>query len=149
MKKIVIASIIALAATAASALEIGVTVAQDYAGTNRTASGVTLSEKFGAVTATGGFERTTFGPSNQDRYSVVGSYNVVTFGPATFAVSAGGAYLDNQVGENGYAALVGATVSVPVTKAVTASVGITNQRGQDRVQMFDGNRVAAGLKYSF
>ena len=149
MKKIVIASIIALAATAASALEIGVTASQDYASANRTAGGVTLGEKFGDVTATVGFSRTATGVTNQDRYSLVGSYDVAKFGPVTIAAQAGSAYLNNQVGESGYAVSVGASASVPVTKSVTATLSVANQRGQDRVQASDGNSVSAALKYSF
>ena len=149
MKKIVIASIIALTAFTASALEVGVTASQVYASANRTAGGVTLGEKFGDVTATVGFSRTATGVTNQDRYSLVGSYDLVKFGPVTLAAQAGGAYLNNQVGQNGYAVQVGASASVPVAKNVTATLSVANQRGQDRVQASDGNSVTAALKYSF
>ena len=149
MKKFAIATMIALAASAASALEVGVTTARDYAGTNRNATGVTVGEKFGAVTVTAGFDRATLGATDQDRYSLVAGYNVAKLGPVSVAVKGGAAYLNNQTGQDGYAALIGVGASVPVTKQVSLTVDATRQYGQDRVNSFDGNRVTAGVKYSF
>jgi hypothetical protein len=149
MKKFAIATMIALAATAASALEVGVTTARDYAGTDRNATGVTVGEKFGAVTVTAGFDRTTLGANDQDRYNLVAGYNVAKLGPVTVAVKGGAAYLNNQTGQDGYAALIGVGASLPVSKKVALTVDATRQYGQDRVNSFDGNRVTAGVKYSF
>ena len=60
MKKFAIASLIALAATAASALEVGVTATRDYSGEpNRNGAGLTVGQKYGAVGVTAGFERFT------------------------------------------------------------------------------------------
>ena len=80
MKKIAIASLIALLAASASALEIGVTVGNNYAknsasrahepiigpmqwsnGTDRTEYGITVGEKFGKVGITAGFARSNGG----------------------------------------------------------------------------------------
>jgi hypothetical protein len=149
MKKIAIATVSALAATAASALEVGVTTARDYAGDNRNAAGITVGQKFGAVYMTAGFDRATLGTNDQDRYSVVAGVNVAKLGPVTVGVRAGGAYLNNQTGADGYAAVVGVGASVPVTKQVSLTVDVTRQYGQDRVQSFDGDRVTAGVKYRF
>ena len=149
MKKFAIATAIALAATAASALEVGVTTARDYAGDNRNAAGFTIGQKFGAVSMTAGFDRATLGTNDQDRYSVVAGVDVAKLGPVTVGARAGGAYLNNQTGADGYAAVVGVGASVPVTKQVSLTVDVTRQYGQDRVQSFDGNRVTAGLKYRF
>lgn len=149
MKKFAIATAIALAATAASALEVGVTTARDYAGDNRNAAGFTVGQKFGAVTMTAGFDRATLGANDQDRYSVVAGVDVAKLGPVTVGVRAGGAYLNNQTGADGYAAVVGVGASLPVTKAVSLTVDVTRQYGQDRVQGFDGDRVTAGVKYRF
>lgn len=149
MKKFAIATAIALAATAASALEVGVITARDYASNNRNATGVTVGEKFGAVSMTAGFDRATLGANDQDRYSVVAGVDVAKLGPVTVGVRAGGAYLNNQTSADGYAALVGVGASVAVTKTVSLTVDATRQYGQDRVQGFDGNRVTAGIKYRF
>jgi hypothetical protein len=76
MKKIAIASLIALAATTASALEVGVTTTREYIGTNSNGAGITVGEKFGKVGVTAGFERFTAGTNDQDRYSLVAGYDV-------------------------------------------------------------------------
>ncbi len=150
MKKIAIATIIALAAGAASALELGVTAARDYSGAeNQNGFGVTVGDKAGKLGGALGFQRFDRGTNDYDRYSLTGSYDVANIGPATVAVKAGGVYLRPEVGQTGYALTVGAGVSVPVTKAVSFGVDLTRQYGQDRVAQFDGNMVTAGLKVSF
>ena len=151
MKKIAIATIIALAAGAASALELGVTAARDYAGNNQNGFGVTVGDKAGKLGGALGFQRFDRGVAadDYDRYSLTGSYDVANIGPATVAVKAGGAYLRPTVGQDGFALAVGAGVSVPLTKAVSVGVDVTRQYGQDRVSRFDGNMVTAGLKVTF
>ena len=67
----------------------------------------------------------------------------------TVAVKGGAAYLNNQTGQDGYAALVGVGASLPVAKKVALTLDATRQIGQDRVNSFDGNRVTAGVKFSF
>lgn len=149
MKKIAIASLIALAATTASALEVGVTATRDHAGTDRTFGGITVSETYGKFTATAGVERTYAGDNDQNRFSLVGGYNVAKFGPVTLTPTVGAVLLDNQVGQNGYAMTVGLGASMPVTKQVTLGVNVARQYGQSRVEQFDGNRVTVGLRYKF
>ena len=149
MKKLAIASLIALAATAASALEIGVQATRDYAGTNRNSGGITLGDTFRGVDITAGLERSTKGDNDQTRYSLVAGYDLVKLGSVTVSPTVGVAYLDNQVGYNGYAMTVGVGASLPLTKQVSVTADIACQYGQDRVQSFDGNRVTVGLKYKF
>ncbi len=149
MKKIVLATALVLAATAASAVEVGVTATRDYSGDNRNFGGITLGQKYGAVGVTAGFERTTVGGNDQNRWSLVGGYDVAKLGPVTVTPRLGVAYLDNQTGSNGYAATVGLGASVPVTKQVSVGLAVDRQYGQDRVDQFDGNRVTAAVKYSF
>jgi len=149
MKKIAIASLLALAAISASAVEVGVTAARDYAGADRDAYGVTIGQSFGAVGVTAGFDRATKGANNQDRYTVVGSYNVAKFGPATVAVNAGGAYLNNQTGTDGYALVAGVGISIPVASKVSLGLDYTRQEGQKRVDAFNGDRLTASVKYAF
>ena len=150
MKKIAIASLIALAATAASALEVGVTTTRDYSGAeNRNGGGITLGQTYGANTVTAGFERFTAGRNDQDRFSLVVGREVARIKTASFAVKGGVAYLNNQTGQDGYAMTVGAGVSVPLTKQVSFGLDVARQYGQERVQTFDGNRVTAGLNYRF
>jgi hypothetical protein len=149
MKKLAIATALVLAAGAASALELGVTATRDYAGDNRNYGGVTLGQSFGNFNATVGAERSSVGSNDQNRYSVVGGYDLFKLGPVTVTPRVGVAYLDNQVGQDGYAATVGVGATVPVTKQVSVGLAVDRQYGQDRVNQFDGNRVTAAVKYRF
>jgi opacity protein-like surface antigen len=149
MKKIVLASVLALAATAASAFEIGVTATRDYSGSDRNFGGVTLGQSFGKLNATIGAERSSVGDNDQNRFSLVGGYDLVKLGPVTVTPRLGVAYLNNQISDNGYAMTVGVGASVPVTKQVSVGLAFDRQYGQDRVNQFDGNRVTAAVKYRF
>jgi outer membrane autotransporter protein len=148
MKKLAFA-LLATAALSASAIEVGVVGARDNSSADRTGYGVTVGEKFGPVGLTGGFTRFTQGTNDQDRYSLVASYDVTKVGPATVAVKGGVAYLNNQTTADGYATTVGAGVSVPVAGNLAATVDYAYQIGQKRVDSFNGNQITAGLKYSF
>jgi outer membrane autotransporter protein len=149
MKKIVIASLIALSAVSANALEVGITESRDYAGANRNGVGITVGQTFGRFGATTGIEKFTQGKNDQNRYSLIGSYGVGAVGPSKVSFKGGVAYLDNQRGADGSAWVVGAGVAIPVTTKVSATLDLTRQFGQDRVKSFDGNKVTAGLTYSF
>jgi opacity protein-like surface antigen len=179
MKKILIATAIALSATAASALEVGVTAGKNYAksngtdcgfvvgpstctqGTDRTEYGITVGERFGKVGITAGFAQSNGGSSitqptdgaykdqRQDRYSLVAGYDVAKIAAITITPKLGVAYLDNARDANGYVMTVGAGVSMPVTKQITIGLDVARQYGQDRVNQFDGNRVTVGTTYRF
>jgi hypothetical protein len=149
MKTLAIATVLALSATTASALEVGVTGTRDYAGTDRNFGGITVGESFGKFTATLGAERSTVGEVDQNRFSLVGGYDLFKVGPVTVAPRLGVAYLDNQSGEDGYAATVGVGATVPVTKQVSLGLAVDRQYGQDRVESFDGNRATVSVKYRF
>jgi hypothetical protein len=150
MKKIAIASLIALVAVSASALEVSTTVTRDYSGaTDRNGNGITLGQKYGANTVTAGIERFIAGTNDQDRFSLVVGREVARIKNASIAIKGGAAYLNNQTGQDGYAMTVGAGVSVPLTKQVALGFDVARQYGQDRVQSFDGTRVTAGLNFRF
>ena len=150
MKNILIASILALTAFSASAVEIGVNGSYDFGSpTERPGAGITIGEKFGKFGVTAGFDRYTK-TTDQDKYSLVGSYDVATIAETTVAVKAGAAYLSNTSGiSDGYAVLVGVGVNHPITKAVSLTADYRYQAGQSRVNQFDGSTVALGAKYSF
>jgi outer membrane autotransporter protein len=150
MKKIAIATIIALAAGAASALELSVTAARDYSGANnQNGVGITVGDKAGKLGGAVGFQRFDRGTNTYDRHTLIGSYDVANIGPATVAVRGGAAYIDPKTGSTGLAAVVGAGVSVPLNKTFSVGLDVTRQYGQDRVSQFDGNMVTAGVKMSF
>jgi opacity protein-like surface antigen len=150
MKKIAIATLLALAAVSASAVEIGVNGSYDFGGANdRPGAGITVGQKFDKFGVTAGFDRYTKG-TDQNKWSLVGSYDVATIGKTTVAVKAGAMYIDNtgRVAD-GYAALVGAGVSYPLSKTVALTADYRYQAGQSRVNTFDGSTVLFGAKYSF
>jgi opacity protein-like surface antigen len=179
MKKILIATAIALAATAASALEIGLTTGKNLAKTNgtdcgfvvgpstctqgvdRTEYGITIGEKFGKVGITAGFARSNGGSSItrptdgvykdqvQDRYSLVAGYDVAKISTVTVTPKLGVAYLNNARDTNGYAMTVGLGASMRITKHISLTADYARQYGQDRVNQFDGDRVTAGVTYKF
>ena len=149
MKKAILATVIALAAGTAMAVEVGVTATRDYSGDNRNFGGVTIGQSYGKLNATLGLERSDVGGNDQNRFSLVGGYDVAKLGQITVTPRVGVAYLDNQTGADGYAMTVGVGASVPVTKQVKLGVSVDRQYGQDRVQQFDGNRVTVGATYKF
>jgi len=150
MKKIVMASVIALAAGSASALELGVSATRDYAGaSNRNSVGLSLTHRMGAVGLTAGVDRFIQGQNDQNRYSVVAGYDFVKVRNVTVTPKVGVAYLDNQFGNDGYAVTVGAGVSTPLSKTVALGLDVSRQYGQDRVKASDGNKVTLGVNYKF
>jgi predicted porin len=150
MRKFAIASILALAAMSASAVEIGVNGSYDFgAPTERPGAGITIGEKFGKFGVTAGFDRYTK-TTDQDKYSLVGSYDVATIAKTTVAVKAGAAYISNTGNvADGYAALVGVGASYPINKAVSLTADYRYQAGQSRISQFDGSTVVLGAKYRF
>jgi hypothetical protein len=153
MRKFAIASILALAAVSASAVELGVVATRgDTTGDTRNYAGITLGQSYGKLNATAGFERSTVGTQgDQNRWSLVGGYDVAKVGAVTITPKVGYAYLDNQTAgvSSGSAGTVGVGVSVPVAKKVTVGVDYAYQKGQDRVSQFDGNRVSVSARYAF
>lgn len=148
MKKALLAVVMFGTFGTASATDIGVGLNRDLK-TDRNAYSLTLGQKFGTVGVQAGFERFSKGANDQDRYSLTASYDVAKISTSTVFVKGGAAYLNNQVGSDGYAMLVGAGVNVPVAKNVSAVVDLTHQVGQNRVSRFDGNTLGFGIKYSF
>ena len=147
MKKLAIMAILATSAIAASATDIGLRY-NDNSNSITNSVGVVVDQKFGQFGAELAFDRSTDGLKN-DRYSVLGTYDVVTIFGATVAAKTGVAYIRPSLGLDGYAAVVGAGVSYPLTKDLSAAVDYSYQRGQQRVGSYDGNTVSAGVKYSF
>lgn len=148
MKKIAIASIIAIAAAAASAVEVGVNTGRDF-GVDRNATGVTVGERFGKAAVTAGFDRSTKGLDNQNRFSVVGSYDFYSLGPVTFDARGGLAYVDNVVARDGFAAVAGVGARYPITNNIFLTSDLTRQFGESKIEQFNSNRFTVGLKYKF
>jgi len=149
MKKIVIGTALALAVNLALALEMGVHASRDFSTLNRNSMGVSVSEKFKGVGVTLGVDRFSQGNDNQNRFSLVGGYDLAKVGPVIVTPKLGVAYLSNSNSDNGAAMTAGLGVSTPVTKNVSVGLDVFRQYGQSRVSAFDGNHIAVGLKYKF
>lgn len=152
MKKIVAGLALATlltVSTAAQALDIGVTGNRDFAGNDRNSLGLTVGQKFGSIGLQVGVERFQRG-NDQDRWSLIGSYDVVKFGKvATLSAKGGAAYLNNRVGADGYAWVAGVGLDVPLTKTISWTVDYRHQWGQNRVEQFNGNTIGTGIKFTF
>lgn len=149
MKKLMIASAIALATTAVSAAEFGVTGTRSYAGSDRNGWGITLSEKVAGLNMQASVQRFTAGKVDQDRYSLTVAHPLAKVGPVTAGLRVGGSYLDNQTGSDGFAAHAGVGFSMPITKTMSLNLDAVRQVGQDRVRAHNGNLVTAGVSVKF
>ena len=133
-----------VSASMAQAVEVGVTGGNNFS-KQENVWGVTVGTQVRALGVTGGFARN----ASSDTFSVLGAKDVAKFGPASVAVKAGVAYVDSKVKPDGYAAVVGAGVNMPIAKKVSATLDYSYQAGESKVSSQDGNRLTAGLKYSF
>ena len=139
MKKIVIASILAATAFAASAVEVSAT--HDYV-TKR--DGVR-----GGATVAGVDVTATHVDNAYNRYAVGKSFDLFKVGAANVSASVAGVYQDTRYGQNGYGVTAGVKATVPVTKSVDAFVGAERFAGQDRVKSFNGSTAQLGVSYKF
>lgn len=143
IKKLVLVAAL-VSASMAQAVEVGVTAGNNFS-KQENVWGVTVGTQVRALGVTGGFARN----ASSDTFSVLGAKDVAKFGPASVAVKAGVAYVDSKVKPDGYAAVVGAGVNMPIAKKVSATLDYSYQAGESKVSSQDGNRLTAGLKYSF
>lgn len=149
MKKLLVLAVLASAIGMASATDIGVHGTHNP-DSSADSVGVTLGQKFGAYGIEAGFDRSVRGTTTTSKYSVVGSYDVLSFHSLTIAPKIGAAFINpSNSGVNGYAATVGVGASYPLTSKVSIVADYAYQRGQDRVRDFNGNLFSAGVKYSF
>ena len=61
----------------------------------------------------------------------------------------GGAFLDNVDSKDGFAVIAGVGVDYSLAKNVSAVADWRYQRGQQRVEQFNGSTVGAGVKVTF
>ena len=147
MKKVILVTAL-LASMGAQAVELGINASRDTANTDRTGYGITIGQKYDKVGITAGFDQYKSG-TDLNKYSLVASYDVTKVGAATIAVKGGVAYLDQKNTTDGYAALVGAGVSYPLSKELALTADYRYQAGQSKVSSLDGSTISAGLKYAF
>lgn len=147
MKKLVIATVLALAAGSASAFDVGVhggrasTLDQNFAG-------VSVGKQFGRFGVTAGYDHLG-GKVDQNRLSLMGNLNLFKVEKVQFSAKAGMAQLDNKHAANGHAFVYGVGAVAPVTKKVSATLDVVRQRGEKAVEAFDSNMVTVGVKVKF
>jgi opacity protein-like surface antigen len=152
MKKIALATLLALAAVSASAVEVGVVGGTDFVngGKNYGTAGVTVGEHFGSFSVTADALRQIKNDTN--KFDLLAGYDVFKFGSATLTAKAGVAFIDNNLakGDNRYAGVIGAGVSVPVTSKVSATLDYRFTDTKDSVEKYQqGSTVLVGVKYGF
>lgn len=147
MKKLAIIAALMAVTGVASATDLGVRGGRNF-GSDTNNFGVTLGQQFGKFGAELAFDRGT-SPVSGNRYSLIGSYDVVKYRNVTFTVKAGAAIVEPSYTESSYAGIVGVGISYPVYKNVSLVADYSYQHGQNRVSQFDGNALTAGIKYSF
>ena len=140
-----------LAIGTAQAVEVGVTAQRDYSQTpDRNGWGVTIGEKFGKTSVTGGFERYTQNSNDTNRYSVVAGYDIAQFGAVTITPKVGAAFIDPTTTASGWQGTVGVGASYALTKNVALTADYRYQTSlQTRVENFNGNVISGGVKFSF
>jgi outer membrane autotransporter protein len=147
MKKVLIIAAL-LASFNASAVEVGVNggvITGDSGGL----ATVTIGEKFGKFGVEAGYGQAWLDSSTQNRWTLVGSYDVYTADKFVVAGKVGYVYLNNQSVVSGSAATVGVGVTVPLNKNWAATVDYAYQMAESGVTQFNGNIVTAGVKYKF
>ena len=149
--KLILASALMAVAGVVSAVEVGVTAQRDYSqNPDRNGWGLTLGEKFGKTSITGGFERYTQNSNDTNRYSLVAGYDVAKFGDLTITPKLGVAFIDPSTTSTGWQGSVGVGASYSLTKNVSLTADYRYQTAlQTRVDNFNGNVITGGLKYSF
>lgn len=145
MKKLAIIAILACTAAAASATDIGLRLGRGPQ-TDTTTAGLTLNHKFDNFGLEATYDRTS-SPAILDRYTVTASRDIAKFGDLSVNAKAGAAYMIAPGLPSGFAGLVGAGVSYPITTALNVTADWQHQFGQDAVKAADGNTVKIGVAY--
>jgi predicted porin len=154
MKKIAIASILALAAISASAVEVGIIGGETFQSNSHTSNpaGITVGESFGKFGVTAEIDH-NFKKKNSieaNNFNLIGSYEVAKLGATSIGLKAGVGYVDSRNGQpNGYEGLIGAGVTIPVTTKISATADYRYAKAQDRISSQSGNQALIGVKYAF
>jgi opacity protein-like surface antigen len=154
MKKFALATLLAVMAATAGAVEVGIIGGETFQSNSHTnnPAGVTVGESFGKFGVTAeidhNFKKKNSTESNN--FDLVGSYEVVKLGSASVGIKAGVGYVDSRNGQpNGYEGLVGAGVTIPVTQKISATADYRYAKAQDRISSQTGNQALIGIKYAF
>lgn len=149
MKKIFATLALSLFTASTMAWDLSVSGGRDFSGRDRNHLTLSLGKDVGPVGFTAGYSRTFNSGNGQNRFSVMTGVDLVQLGPVTVTPVAGVAYLHNQTSDDGLAVAAGVSTSMPIRDRVALVVDWTHQWGQTRVNTYNGNRVSAGVRYTF
>jgi outer membrane autotransporter protein len=145
-KKIATAATLALAVSTASAWELGVVGGGITGSNNGGLAGVTVGDKVDRFGLTAGFSQAWLSDGDQNRWTVVGSYDVFESPTFTVAGKVGYAYLD-QAGLSGSAGLVGVGIEVPLTQQLSLTADYAYQFASQSVN--NTSVITGGVKFKF
>jgi len=146
LKKLATTVALMTAAATASAWEVGVVGGGVTGSNNGGLAGVTVGQKFDNFGVTAGYAQAWLSRGDQNRWTLVGSYDVVKTDNFVVAGKAGYAYL-NEPGLSGSAGLVGVGVEVPVSKQLSLTADYAYQFASDSLN--NTNVLTGGVKYKF
>ena len=151
MKKLTILASLLLAMVvsfAASATDLGVQYVHNGTSTNNS-YGIVLNQNIGdGFGVEGSFDRSTTSSQNFNRWSVLGTKDLFNVSKFTVHVKAGGVLITTPTVARSYAVVAGGGVSYPLSENVKLSVDYSYESGQQSASAFDGNMVAASLKFA-
>ena len=139
MKKIVIASILAATAFAASAVEVSAT--RDY---NLNKDGFRVGADVAGLAVSATHVENTY-----NRFAVGKNFELTKVGPVALSAGAAVVYQDTHVGQNGYGVTGGVKATLPLAKSLDLVAAVERFAGQDRVKAFNGTTGTLGVSYKF
>ena len=140
MKKAIIASMLAMTATAFAG-DVTVSSVHDF---------TTHSYGLRAGTSVAGLTVTATHIDNAyNRYAVGKDFELVKVGPVALSAGAAVGYQDTYGSDNGYGLVVGAKATMPITKAIDLVASTERFTGQDRIANSNGATGTLGIKVKF
>ena len=144
-KKLIAVSALTVAFSA-SAVELGVVGGGTTGSNDGGLAGVTIGQKFGKFGVTAGYSQAWLQAGDQNRYTLVASYDLYKGDKFIVAPKIGYAYL-NQTANSGSAGIVGLGVEIPLNKNLSLTADYAYQFAQD--SNLNTNVITGGIKYKF
>jgi len=149
MKKTLLVAAMLATFGVAQAMDLGLTAGRDYANPHSNDYGISLGQQMGKYSVTGEIESVKHAGFKENRYDLIGGYDLYSFKGNTLTAKVGGAYIRVEGVKSGYAGSAGLGLTVPVAKNVALTADYRYQQTQKRIDTFTGNSVTAGIKISF
>ena len=144
-KKVIAVSALVVAFNA-SAVEVGVVGGGVTGNNDGGLAGLTVGQKYGNFGVTAGYAQAWLSGGDQNRYSLVASYDVYKNAYFSVAPKVGYAYV-NQTGNSGSVGLVGLGMEIPLTQTVSLTADYAYQYGGN--SNLNTNVITGGVKVKF